>query len=565
MMIRRIIVWVFCLCILNNGYGQIGIGTTNPDPSAIVEVNSSDKGLLIPRLTSTQRDLINLPAEGLMIYNITTNCIEVNSGTSASPDWNCVTGTSSVSFSNDCDVNGFEGSYYNGAALSSSNKFSLTVTNTGSISSTLSFVTGDLTLSGVTGVSVSSVSPSSVTLAAGASQLIEYSLSGTPGSTGTLQGDWASIGLSCTKTVSVAAGDATFTLPQTAIVFSVSDGVPLIDVQGVVDNAVNQFTVEIPYTSGVGSYNAYTGVYVSNNPGTAEGGDANSFRLTYPSGVFSSSGTITATIEVDGDGSFNAEKQLFGIQETIASLDFQVNGVSKGNVNLDVSGGIPDRAFANPNHRFIYLPVMAKDGNVWLNHNLGAQYTNANHVAFDPSQQATSILDFNAYGSLYQWGRGSDDHELVLYITSSIANPANPTDPTLSATDAPGNPFFITSPSSPFDWRTPQNPILWQGETGTNNPCPVGYRVPTAVEWTNLIAAEGISNSSNAASSTLALTPGGNRFRDNGNIVSLPTTGNYWSSTASGTFTTFLYLDLSTTTMGLGDRANGLNVRCIQD
>ena len=67
---------------------QTGIGTTAPNASAKLEIASTDKGLLIPRMTSAQRGLISLPANGLLVYQ-TDGVIGfyVNSGTSASPSW----------------------------------------------------------------------------------------------------------------------------------------------------------------------------------------------------------------------------------------------------------------------------------------------------------------------------------------------------------------------------------------------------------------------------------------------------------------------------------------------
>lgn len=67
---------------------QTGIGTTTPNASAKLDISSTDKGLLIPRMTSAQRGLISLPANGLLVYQ-TDGVIGfyVNSGTSASPSW----------------------------------------------------------------------------------------------------------------------------------------------------------------------------------------------------------------------------------------------------------------------------------------------------------------------------------------------------------------------------------------------------------------------------------------------------------------------------------------------
>lgn len=47
---------------------NVGIGTANPDESAILDLKSSNKGFLLPRLTEKQKALIPQPAEGLMIY-----------------------------------------------------------------------------------------------------------------------------------------------------------------------------------------------------------------------------------------------------------------------------------------------------------------------------------------------------------------------------------------------------------------------------------------------------------------------------------------------------------------
>ena len=48
--------------------GSAGIGTTAPIASALLEIKSTTKGLLIPKMTQTQRNAIVSPATGLMIY-----------------------------------------------------------------------------------------------------------------------------------------------------------------------------------------------------------------------------------------------------------------------------------------------------------------------------------------------------------------------------------------------------------------------------------------------------------------------------------------------------------------
>lgn len=56
---------------------SVGVGTTAPNVNAVFHANSTTKGMLIPRMTTAQRDAMGgtLP-EGLIIYNTTNNCIE---------------------------------------------------------------------------------------------------------------------------------------------------------------------------------------------------------------------------------------------------------------------------------------------------------------------------------------------------------------------------------------------------------------------------------------------------------------------------------------------------------
>src|SRR6476660_3528113 len=48
--------------------GAAGIGTIMPEASSLLDIKSTSKGILIPRMTKTQRDAIAVPATGLMIY-----------------------------------------------------------------------------------------------------------------------------------------------------------------------------------------------------------------------------------------------------------------------------------------------------------------------------------------------------------------------------------------------------------------------------------------------------------------------------------------------------------------
>ena len=48
--------------------GSAGIGTTSPNASSVLEMKSTTKGVLVPRMTLTQRNAIASPATGLLIY-----------------------------------------------------------------------------------------------------------------------------------------------------------------------------------------------------------------------------------------------------------------------------------------------------------------------------------------------------------------------------------------------------------------------------------------------------------------------------------------------------------------
>ena len=55
--------------------GSVGINTTTPDPSAVLDVVSTTKGILPPRMTNDQMKAIANPAEGLTAYNTTLKCL----------------------------------------------------------------------------------------------------------------------------------------------------------------------------------------------------------------------------------------------------------------------------------------------------------------------------------------------------------------------------------------------------------------------------------------------------------------------------------------------------------
>lgn len=72
-------------------FSQVGIGTPDPHVSSVLDITSTDKGMLPPRLTTAQRDAIAVLPAGLMIYNTTTNCLNFWNAT----QWVSTCGTTS--------------------------------------------------------------------------------------------------------------------------------------------------------------------------------------------------------------------------------------------------------------------------------------------------------------------------------------------------------------------------------------------------------------------------------------------------------------------------------------
>jgi hypothetical protein len=81
-------------------FSQVGVGTTNPDPSTVFHIESNSKGMLLPRLTTVEQNNIVNPATGLIIYNIDENEFRFNFGTPASPNWIKSSRNQAVKYSN---------------------------------------------------------------------------------------------------------------------------------------------------------------------------------------------------------------------------------------------------------------------------------------------------------------------------------------------------------------------------------------------------------------------------------------------------------------------------------
>jgi uncharacterized protein (TIGR02145 family) len=203
--------------------------------------------------------------------------------------------------------------------------------------------------------------------------------------------------------------------------------------------------------------------------------------------------------------------------------------------------------------------IVSETGRVWMDRNLGA------------SRAATSSTDHFGYGSLFQWGRAADGHEVIFWTNSTSGTVRNAPITTQTANDFPTHSNFIALLNQ-NNWRTTNNDLLWQGIYGINNPCPSGFRLPTQAEfqaeidtWT---ANYGASTASVAASSSLKLPVPGQR--SNGTAAGLGVNGiqgYYWTSTVGASnFAMRLNIQSGTSAaIGSSPKSFGFSVRCIKD
>ena len=70
---KKITLLLFMLSFTWFSFAQVGLNTITPDASSALDIESTTGGILIPRLTESQRDAIAMPATGLMIYQTNEN------------------------------------------------------------------------------------------------------------------------------------------------------------------------------------------------------------------------------------------------------------------------------------------------------------------------------------------------------------------------------------------------------------------------------------------------------------------------------------------------------------
>lgn len=448
-------------------------------------------------MTAAERNNISNPADGLIIFNTTSNSLNIfysgawqqltnttPTGTIATltvgvPTGNLVWGVAASGVSSEFSYTGGNGEKHSGQTVSSTGVTGLTATLSAAY-----FAVGNGSLT--------------------------YNITGTPSSIGT-------------ASFAINIGSKTATLTRTIAAGSISSLTT-----GTTDNGTLMAGTA---ASGVSSVVSYTG---------GDGG-SHSGQIVNSTGVTGLTATLSAGSFASGNGTLTYN--ITGTPSGTGTASFALNiGGRTATLTRTVSGfacGTATVTFTYRGSAVTYETVVGAAGRCWLARNLGA------------TQVATSSYDANGFGDYFQWGRGDDGHQIKTSLTTA----------TLSGSDNPGNGNFITSSS---DWRSPRNDNLWQGVSGTNNPCPSGWRLPTESEWVTEKNSWSSQNTTGAINSALKLTVPGNRSHSDGSMTNAGW-GFYWTSTTSSSFATYLQLGSSSITTTTGYRGIGGSVRCIRN
>ncbi|MCS3533094.1 FISUMP domain-containing protein [Chryseobacterium sp. JUb7] len=324
---KTIIIFLLFICLKT--FGQIGIGTAQPQSSAMLEVFSTSKGFLPPRLTITQRDSIENKVGGLTIYNTDLNCMQYWNTTkwigdcSQSPVVGIIT-------SIDCANVNNNGTLISGTMASGVSSVIPYTGGNGGIYPAASFNS-----TGVTGLIASL---SSGVLNTGNGNFV-FDITGIPSSAG-----------NASFNISVAGETCTFTIPvitQGATVGSLNCGSAVFSPAAFTSGTSYSGTLKVPYTGGNGGN--YSQISFTNN----------GLTFTLPAGTL-------------GNGNGNLVYNVTGIPMSAGAISIPISfGGKSCNVTATVAKGST-----------VILPGNPKG---WMRHNLGA------NTSLDPDVPVQAI------------------------------------------------------------------------------------------------------------------------------------------------------------------------------
>lgn len=186
------------------------------------------------------------------------------------------------------------------------------------------------------------------------------------------------------------------------------------------------------------------------------------------------------------------------------------------------------------------------------------------------------------YGKLYQWGRKYGQGYDGDYSAPSVVQ--GTVDLITGQSEDNADKFYSNS-VNPYDWCSTHDGRLWNAGTEDEpikteyDPCPDGWRVPTAAEltqlhenyssWTTEESLRGRWFSGNDSYSSLVsqlfLPAAGYRKDNNGTVAGRSNNGYYWSSGPSANSSCGLYFSNSNVEVYDLSRSNGYAIRCVKD
>lgn len=396
------------------------------------------------------------------------------------------------------------------------------------------------------------------------------------------------------------------TVSETGLITARAEGVTTIGIQ--TDDMRRRTEVEVTVTP-----------FLAENPITSIVLSATSHDFQVTDGPLTVTATITpedATIPTlewissdDAVARVTQEGVITPVGHGRAVITARAQDGSKQKAECQVTvAGVKDRNYDGTDeyYKLIYYPVNIEvtlsDGTkatqTWLDRNLGA------------SKVAESADDFEAYGSLFQWSRKADGHEKMSWTGASsgtLVNAAEEVDSRTSNRANVGHDKFIPVSAAPFDWAmesSTQESGLWGGSGGSvpdisahapltdesqsNNPCPEGYRLPSAAElyamagaMLNTTIKHGTSSAATPAvedpcasfaACALHIPSPGYTAHNTGVATNSGTTGTLWVATSgsptSGNYNNacrVYYAATGAVQTTPYYRARGCSIRCIRD